>query len=129
MAVCKVWESEKNAEQIVGLHCVDSLLDCRSATDLALAASLASCNADAQAKRSPPRHVHLQHEDVIRAIYDLLGASLKEVAGIHINAGKTRTWNRAGVRPLNLDHLDEDVWCTEGVQVLGTPVRMDTFVG
>ena len=35
----------------------------------------------------------------VRAVFDLLARELSEHAGIQLNEGKTRVWNRAGVRP------------------------------
>jgi hypothetical protein len=66
--------------------------------------------------------------DRTRPVYDLLAAALFEVAGIRLNEGKTRTWNRAGVCPPDMALLGEEVWCPAGVKVLGTPVGTDAFV-
>ena len=66
--------------------------------------------------------------DRIRVIYDLLAEALHEVAGIRLNGGKTRTWNRGGVCPPDMAVLGADVWSPAGVKVLGTPVGNDAFV-
>ena len=66
--------------------------------------------------------------DRIRPIYDALVANLRETAAIELHAGKTRTWNRGGVKPPNMDDLGADVWSPAGVKVLGTPIGTDEFV-
>jgi len=60
-----------------------------------------------------------------RPVYDL---ALSDVAGIRLNEGKTRTWNRGGTPPPSMESLGEDVWSPAGVKVLGTPVGTDAFV-
>ena len=37
--------------------------------------------------------------DRVRAVFDLLARELLEHPGIQLNEGKTRVWDRAGVRP------------------------------
>ena len=37
-------------------------------------------------------------------------------------------WNRAGIRPPNVDDLGEDVWSPDGVKILGPPVGTEAFV-
>ena len=66
--------------------------------------------------------------DRVRTVYDLLAVALLDVAGIRLNEGKTRTWNRAGLRPPLMEDLGDNVWSPEGVKVLGTPVGSDAFV-
>ena len=66
--------------------------------------------------------------DRIRPIYDLLGAKLFERAGIRLHTGKTRTWNRAGQRPPDMEDLGPEVWSQEGVKILGTPLGSDVFI-
>ena len=63
-----------------------------------------------------------------RPVYDLLAEALSDVAGIRLNEGKTRTWNRGGTPPPSMESLGEDVWSPAGVNVLGTPVGTDAFV-
>jgi len=63
-----------------------------------------------------------------RPVYDLLAEALSDVAGIRLNEGKTRTWNRGGTSPPSMESLGEDVWSPAGVNVLGTPVGTDAFV-
>ena len=41
--------------------------------------------------------------DRVRPVYDMLAEAVLEVAGIHLNEGKTRVWNRAGVAPPDID--------------------------
>ena len=64
----------------------------------------------------------------MRPVHDLLAEALWDVAGIRLNEAKTRTFNRAGIRPPNMEGLGEGVWSPEGVKVLGTPVGTDGFV-
>jgi len=84
----------------------------------------------------PGEHLFAYLDDVyavaaperIRTIYDLLAAALDEGACIQLHTGKTRVWNRAGVKPPDLDDLGDDVWSPDGVKVLGTPVGNAAFV-
>ena len=64
----------------------------------------------------------------VRAIHDRLAAALLDTAGIRLNEGKTRVWNRAGIQPPGMDDLGEEVWSPAGVTVLGTPVGTNAFV-
>ena len=66
--------------------------------------------------------------DRVRPIYDLLGVTLFDRAGIRLHTGKTRTWNRAGQRPPDMEDLGPDVWSQEGVKILGTPLGSDVFI-
>ena len=61
-------------------------------------------------------------------IYNLLAETLQARAGIQLHEGKTRTWNRAGTPPPNMDDLGPDVWNPDGIKILGTPVGNDGFV-
>ena len=75
---------------------------------------------------------------VVRAVYsrpscykwrDSSGTrELSEHAGIQLNEGKTRVWNRAGVRPPHMEVLGPEVWNEEGVKILGTPIGSDRFI-
>ena len=47
-----------------------------------------------------------------------MGATLEIGAGIHLHAGKTCIWNRAGIPPPDIDYLGEEVWSPGGVKVL-----------
>ena len=58
----------------------------------------------------------------------MLGVALQEQAGIRLHSGKTRVWNKAGVHPHHIDDLGPDVWCKDGVRILGTPVGSDSYV-
>ena len=53
-----------------------------------------------------------------RTAYDALAEVLPRKAGIQLHTVKTRVWNAAGVRPVNLEDLGPDVWFT-GNQNLG----------
>ena len=54
--------------------------------------------------------VHVaSHPNRTRGAYNLLEAELFAGAGIRFT-GKTRAWNRSGIRPPDLDELGEDVW-------------------
>ena len=63
----------------------------------------------------------------VRPIYDLLADALHRAAGIQLHQGKTRVWNRGGVLPENISDLGPDVWCADGIMVLGTPLGNDAF--
>ena len=64
----------------------------------------------------------------IRFINNLLGARLHEGAGIQLHEGKTRTWNRGGLCPEEMQELGPEVWSPCGVKILGTPVGSPEFV-
>ena len=70
----------------------------------------------------------LSRRDRTRLIFNLLAEKLHLQAGIQLHAGKTRTWNKSGTRPPDVDDLGPDVWHGEGIKVLGTPVGSDVFV-
>ena len=54
-----------------------------------------------------------------RPLYDVMGGLLETRAGIQLHAGKTRIWNRARIRPDDIDDLGEEVW---------SPVGSEAFV-
>ena len=64
----------------------------------------------------------------VRAVFDLLARELSEHAAIQLNEGKTRVWNRAGVRPPHMEDLGPEVWNEEGVKILGTPTGSHRFI-
>ena len=64
----------------------------------------------------------------VATIYGQLADALWNVAGIRLNEGKTRVWNRGGVCPPDVHQLGEHVWCPERVNVLGTPIGTKAFV-
>ena len=63
-----------------------------------------------------------------RIAYDALAEVLTRKAGIQLHTGKTRVWNAAGVRPVNLEDLVPDVWNPRGIKILGTPVGSQEFI-
>ena len=63
-----------------------------------------------------------------RDVYNLLAEHLWRVAGIQLHTGKTRSWNKSGISPPNVEDLGEQVWSREGIKVLGTSVGTDQFV-
>ena len=63
-----------------------------------------------------------------RTAYDTLAQVLPRKAGIQLHTGKTRVWNAAGVRPVNLEDLGPDVWNPRGIKILGTPVGYQEFI-
>ena len=63
-----------------------------------------------------------------RDVYNLLAEHLWRVAGIQLHTGKTRSWNKSGISPPNVEDLGEQVWSREGIKVLGTPVGTHQFV-
>ena len=73
--------------------------------------------------------VHVaSHPNRTRGAHNLLEAELFVGAGIRLHTGKTRAWNRGGIRPPDLDELGEDVWDPEGIKILGTPIGSEDFV-
>ena len=60
-----------------------------------------------------------------RELYDLLQEKL-EHAGIRLHAGKTRTWNGAGMPPPDLENLGPEVWNPAGIKFSGTPITVRT---
>ena len=64
----------------------------------------------------------------VRHLYDLVSESLHRNAGIQLHQGKTRVWNRSGTVPDNVDSLGEEVWRTDGIKILGTPLGNAQFV-
>ena len=48
-------------------------------------------------------------------------------AGIQMHLGKTRVWNRKGIKPEGIEVLGDDVWNPNGVMALGTPIGNDHF--
>ena len=64
----------------------------------------------------------------VRTVFNLLSVKLFDGAGIRLHAGKTRVWNKAGICLPNMGDLGPEVWNTEGIKILGTPVGSDAFV-
>ena len=54
---------------------------------------------------------------------NLLGDRLSTMAGIRLQEGKTRVWNKGGKCPEEIAELGPEVWSPEGVKILGTPVE------
>ena len=52
-----------------------------------------------------------------RPLYDVMDTTLETGAGIQLHTGKTRIWNRGGIRPQDIDDLGEEVWSPEGVRL------------
>ena len=83
------------------------------------------------------------HERTATAFATLQGALMIET-GIHLNPGKTKIWNAAGVKPAGCDVLQRiaetfdptaTVWrgsdlptCQQGMKILGTPLGHPDFV-
>ena len=63
-----------------------------------------------------------------RPFYNVMGTTLETGAGIHLHAGKTRIWNRAGIRSPDIDDFCEEVWSPDGVKVLGSPIGTEAFI-
>ena len=49
-------------------------------------------------------------------------------AGIELNLGKTKVWNRAGREPPQMHEIGEDAWSPNGVIMLGSPVGNAGFI-
>ena len=47
---------------------------------------------------------------------------------IRLHTGKTRTWNRAAEIPEGLAELGPEVWSSEGLKVLGSPVGTPEYI-
>ena len=69
-----------------------------------------------------------------RAAYEIVTTAVQNHCGIQPNLGKTVCWNRAGIRPTNIDDLGEHVWRGEGpadergIKILGVPLGTNEFV-
>eukprot|EP00973_Karenia_brevis_P011853 1608801-Karenia_brevis.AAC.1 len=55
-----------------------------------------------------------------RAVFDIVRRHLAREAGIHVNLGKCRAWNRSGREPTGMQALGSDVW----VGGRETPIHM-----
>ena len=64
----------------------------------------------------------------VKPLFKLLEGALLRCAGIQLHQGKTKTWNRAGVVPNNIDGVRDDAWHPEGITVLGTPVGSELYI-
>ena len=63
-----------------------------------------------------------------RSVYNIKAHQLWTVAGIRLISGTTRVWNRAGECPPKMSDLGDEVWNSDGIKVLGTPVGPQHFV-
>eukprot|EP00973_Karenia_brevis_P090932 12405089-Karenia_brevis.AAC.1 len=72
-------------------------------------------------------------------LFSLVESELRTTCGISVNLGKTKVYNRAGVRPDGFDHVgisDDPVWVgdpelppeRQGLHILGTPLGHDAYV-
>ena len=43
-------------------------------------------------------------------------------------ASSCTVWNKVGIHPRDIDDSGPDVWCKDGVKILGTPVGLDGHV-
>jgi hypothetical protein len=66
--------------------------------------------------------------DRIQAVYGLIEQALREQAGIDVNLGKTKVWNKANARPPNVEALGDRAWCPGGIVILGSPVGTAGFM-
>lgn len=70
------------------------------------------------------------------AVFNIVARALKEHAGIDVNLGKCKVWNRAAAEPPGVRALGPDVWVggvetaehRRGLVVLGSPLDTDAFV-
>ena len=51
----------------------------------------------------------LSQPERARPLYNAMDLQPQTRAGIQLNTGKTRIWNRAGIQPPNMDDLGEGV--------------------
>ena len=72
--------------------------------------------------------VHLVCEpERVRLQYDSLAEALSTMAGIRLHQGK-HVWNAIGQCPEDIADLGPEVWCMDGIKVLGTPLGSTEFV-
>ena len=64
----------------------------------------------------------------VKELYVLLADALIRLAGIHLQQGKTRAWNRGGNSPDNIADLGPEVWQPGEITVLGTPIGSELYV-
>ena len=84
------------------------------------------------------------HPERVEAVYEIVRQELRVHANIDIHSGKTKIWNRSGVRPTGVDRLTEEaqvhdpdaiVWrgdqdipvSQQGMKVLGVPLGRDEY--
>ena len=74
--------------------------------------------------------------DRATAVFDLLATALSAHAGVQVNLGKTKMWNKAGVQPPGAEAIGPDVWvggphvapAQRGIVVLGSPLGSQEFI-
>ena len=64
----------------------------------------------------------------VHVLHSVLEATLLSVAGIRLNQGKTRAWNKGAIVPESIDDISPDAWQPAGIKVLGTPIGSDEYV-
>ena len=68
----------------------------------------------------------------VRPVYATLAHTLQSQASIHLNQGRTRAWNAAGIESPKIRDLGEDVSTlpatSQGMTVLGAPIGSAAFV-
>ena len=76
------------------------------------------------------------HPDRVVDIFGILQTELRRHAGIEINRGKTKVWDRKGIRPNDIETMGEYVWRgdqnlptrDQGVKILGCPIGHPDYV-
>ena len=74
--------------------------------------------------------------DRAKVVHDIMAEALWEKAWIRINCGKTRVWNRVGVKPFGVETMGAGVWVgdhsvpthTQGMNILGLPLGHEDYV-
>ena len=64
----------------------------------------------------------------VHVLHSVLETTLLSVAGIRLNQGKTRAWNKSAIVPERIEDISPDAWQPAGMKVLGTPIGSDQYV-
>ena len=75
--------------------------------------------------------------DQATEVFNLLATALSAQAGVQVNLGKTKMWNKAGVQPPGAETIGPEVWvggsnvapAHRGIVVLGSPLGSQEFIG
>ena len=64
----------------------------------------------------------------VHVLHSVLETTLLSVAGIRLNQGKTRAWNKSAIVPERIEDISPDAWQPAGMKVLGRPIGSDQYV-
>ena len=70
-------------------------------------------------------------------VFNLFATALSALAGVQVNLGKTKMWNKAGVKPPGAETIGPEVWVGgsnvapshRGIVVLGSPLGSPEVIG